>query len=78
MASDTHTHIPRMLSGWRLRWYNVIFEADTVAGKRFDLLLVWAIVISLLVIMLDSVQSIHEAHNEWLGRSSGSSRSCSR
>lgn len=66
MASDTHTHIPRMLSGWRLRWYNVIFEADTVAGKRFDLLLLWAIVISLLVIMLDSVQSIHNAHNDLL------------
>ena len=64
MASDTHTHIPRMLSGWRLRWYNVIFEADTVAGKRFDLLLVWAIVISLLVIMLDSVQSIGGRHPE--------------
>lgn len=67
MSSDTHTHIPRMLVGWRLRWYNIIFEADTVAGKRFDLLLLWAIVISILVIMLDSVQPIHKTHAKLLG-----------
>jgi len=66
MASGTEVHIPRPLSGWRLTWYNVIFEADTAAGKRFDILLVWAIVISLLVIMVDSVQSIHAEYTELL------------
>ncbi len=67
MASGTDASIPRMLSGWRLKWYNVIFEADTAAGKRFDILLVWAIVISLMVIMLDSVQDIHNSHKALLG-----------
>lgn len=67
MASTAEAPIPRTLSGWRLKWYNIIFEADTAAGRRFDLLLVWAIIISLLVIMLDSVQSIHDTHKEWLG-----------
>ncbi len=66
MASANEAHIPRTLSGWRLRWYNIIFEADTAAGKRFDLLLVWAIIISLLVIMLDSVQSIHDEYTDLL------------
>lgn len=67
MALATEAHLPRQLTGWRLTWYTVIFEADTAAGKRFDLLLVWAIIISLLVIMLDSVQSIHQTHKAWLG-----------
>ncbi len=66
MTSANEAHIPRTLSGWRLRWYNIIFEADTAAGKRFDLLLVWAIIISLLVIMLDSVQSIHDEYTDLL------------
>jgi voltage-gated potassium channel len=58
-AAHHHAHA---LSGWRLKWYTVIFEADTAAGRRFDLLLLWAIVISLLVIMFDSVQSIRAEH----------------
>ncbi len=67
MIADSELNLPRQLTGWRLKWYTVIFEADTAAGQRFDLMLVWAIVISLLVIMLDSVQSIHQAHKDWLG-----------
>ena len=47
------------LSGWRLKLYTIIFEADTVAGRRFDLLLIWAIVLSLVVIMFDSVKAVH-------------------
>lgn len=60
------------LTGWRLRWYTVIFEADTVAGRRFDLLLIALIVLSVLVVMADSVQRLHEQFSltfsalEWL------------
>lgn len=50
---------PLPLSGWRLRWYTVIFEADTVAGRRFDLVLIALILISILVVMADSVQQLH-------------------
>jgi voltage-gated potassium channel len=50
------------LSGWRLKWYTVIFEADTAAGKTFDLLLLWTILISLVSVMLSSVQSIHNEY----------------
>ncbi|MCX7216265.1 MAG: ion transporter [Burkholderiales bacterium] len=50
---------PSSLSGWRLKWYVIIFEADTKAGQRFDMLLIWAILLSLVVIMLDSVKALH-------------------
>jgi voltage-gated potassium channel len=49
--------------GWRLRLYNVIFEADTPAGRRFDILLVVAILASILVVVLDSVPSISAEYN---------------
>jgi len=59
-TADEHgTHHPSALSGWRLKWYTVIFEADTKAGQRFDVLLIWAILLSLVVIMLDSVKELH-------------------
>ena len=62
-AASQYAHA---LTGWRLKWYTIIFEADTAAGRRFDLLLLWAIVISLLVIMFDSVQSIRSEYQSLL------------
>ncbi len=49
----------RPLSGWRLKVYTVVFEADTRAGRLFDLVLLWLIVASVAVVMLDSVDHIH-------------------
>lgn len=40
--------------------YTIIFEADTPAGKRFDVALIWAIILSILIVMLESVQSYAE------------------
>ena len=63
---------PETLSGWRRRWYTVIFEVDTVAGRRFDLWLIALILLSVLVVMADSVQSLHSRFSmtftilEWL------------
>ena len=54
----------RSLSGWHLRWYTVIFEADTVAGRRFDLALIALIVLSVMVVMADSVESLHSRHGQ--------------
>ena len=45
--------------GWRLRLYIIIFEADTRAGHWFDLTLLAFILTSVVVVMLDSVESIH-------------------
>jgi len=46
------------LTGWRQKLHEIIFEADTPAGKAFDVLLIIAILTSVLVVMLESVGSI--------------------
>lgn len=48
--------------GWRQRLYVIIFEADTPAGKTFDLALILAILASVVVVMLESVTSIREEY----------------
>jgi voltage-gated potassium channel len=48
--------------GLRARLYSVIFEADTPAGRRFDIALVFAILLSILVVVLGSVPAIKASH----------------
>jgi voltage-gated potassium channel len=43
---------------WRLRLYTIIFEADTRAGRAFDVALLWVIVFSVVLVSLESVASI--------------------
>ena len=50
------------LSGWRLKAYTVIFEADTPAGRLFDQVLIVAILASVVVVIADSVQDLHLRH----------------
>lgn len=57
-ASSEAERLGRPLSGWRLRLYTVIFEADTRAGRTFDLALIALVLFSILVVMLESVASI--------------------
>ena len=45
---------------WRQRLYVVIFQSDTLAGRRFDSALLVFILASLLVAFLDSVERIHQ------------------
>lgn len=47
------------MAGWRERLHTIIFESDTAGGKLFDVSLLVSIVLSVLVVMLDSVRSIH-------------------
>ncbi len=60
------------LSGWRKVAFEVIFEADTPAGKWFDVALILCIIASVAVVMLDSITSVRESHGrlinvlEWL------------
>jgi voltage-gated potassium channel len=44
----------------RLHWRRVIFEHDTRAGRAFDVLLVVAIQLSVVVVMVDSLPTIGE------------------
>ena len=48
--------------GWRVVLHEVIFEADTPAGKLFDILLIGCIVLSVLAVMLDSVAGVHQRY----------------
>jgi len=51
---------------WRARLHEVIFEADTTAGKTFDLILIFSIVASIVAVMLESVASIRAEYGELL------------
>lgn len=44
--------------GWRARLHEVVFEADTPAGKRFDLALLVTIGLSVIAVSLESVGEI--------------------
>ncbi|MCB0832034.1 MAG: ion transporter [Bacteroidetes bacterium] len=54
------------LHGLRKRLHSIIFESDTTAGKWFDVVLLWAIVLSVLSVMLESVKSIDAQYGQWL------------
>ena len=50
----------------RKKLHEIIFEADTRAGKFFDLLLIVSIMASVIMVMLDSVSSIQQDHGALL------------
>ncbi|MBS4077854.1 MULTISPECIES: ion transporter [Pseudomonas] len=58
-------------NNWRERLYVMIFQSDTLAGRRFDGILLLIILASLVIVMLDSIDSIHQnyanvlAYIEW-------------
>jgi voltage-gated potassium channel len=54
------------MSPWRQKVHEIIFEADTSAGKLFDILLLIAIVLSTLVVMLESVHDVQEEYGHLL------------
>ncbi len=43
---------------WRRKLHEVIYEADTPAGKLFDVLLLVVIIISVILVMIESVPSL--------------------
>ena len=60
--NDAHKHRAR----WRDSLHAVIFEAETPAGKWFDILLIASILMSVLAVMLDSVGSINLRYGSFL------------
>ncbi len=51
---------------WRHRMHEIIFEADTPSGKLFDVILLLAISLSVVAVILESVQSIRSIYGEAL------------
>lgn len=60
-----HSHL-------RLRLHEIIFESDTPAGRRFDVGLLWAILLSVLLVLLESMPELQPKYGdimytgEWL------------
>ena len=50
----------------RQQLYSIIFFTDTPAGQRFDRYLLLAILASLVVVMLDSIDTIHSQYQQLL------------
>ncbi len=48
------------------RLWRIVFEAETPLGKAFDVLFLWAIVLSVLAVTLESVDSIRADYGEIL------------
>lgn len=51
---------------WRDRLHEIIYEADTPAGKWFDLLLIAVILFSVVLILLESVKEIDQKYHRSL------------
>jgi voltage-gated potassium channel len=49
----------------KYRIHTIIFEAETPAGKAFDVALLFAIVASIIVIMLESVSELDAKYHAW-------------
>lgn len=54
------------MSKFKSRLYEIIFEADTRAGKIFDIFLIFFILMSILIVILDSIESVHNRYFEQL------------
>ena len=53
---------PATRSRWRARLHEVIFEADTPAGRAFDVCLLIAILVSVITVVLESVAGIRREY----------------
>lgn len=66
LSADPHQRLGRPAGGWRLKLYAIIFESDTPKGRAFDLGLIGAILLSVLVVVLSSVKPVADAYGAWL------------
>lgn len=57
MSNDTQK---KEYNPTRERLFEIIFEADTPMGKRFDIILIIAIIASVVIVMLESVNTIND------------------
>lgn len=53
-------------NNWKEKLHEIIYEADTPAGKLFDIILLLLIITSIILVMLESVTSFANQHLEFL------------
>jgi voltage-gated potassium channel len=64
--------LKKKVRNWRKKLYIIIYGTDTEEGKAFDIILLWAIIASIVLVMLESVKSLdlkyHSFFNiaEWI------------
>ncbi|WP_424961578.1 ion transporter [Ekhidna sp.] len=59
MSQPNFKHFPRI----RNQLFEIVFGTETRAGKLFDIVLLWAIVLSVVSVMLESVKEIRESYD---------------
>ena len=63
---DARREVPPPRARWRTVLHEVIFEADTPAGKGFDVLLIVSILVSVVAVMLDSISAVRTHYSSLL------------
>lgn len=53
-------------SGWKSKLHEIIYEADTPAGKLFDIVLFFLIIVSVILVMLESIEEIDQKYHRLL------------
>lgn len=69
MSTKIYSNIPNSpenKTSFRNTLHELIFEADTKIGKTFDIILIASIIISVIVVMLDSIKPINAKYGELL------------
>jgi voltage-gated potassium channel len=51
---------------WKTRLHDIIYEADTKQGKLFDIILIFAIVFSIVLVMLESIEKFDVRYHNFL------------
>ena len=58
-------------TSWKDQLHEIIYEADTKAGKIFDVVLLITILASVLFVMLESVESFDKKYHTFLNVENG-------
>lgn len=66
MGGETDKDVGFTTKAFRERIWRIIFLSDTPLGKAFDVALLMLISISVLVVMIESVDEIREQYAKWL------------
>ena len=60
MVPGNESELGKPPQPWRRRMHEVIFESETPAGRLFDKVIITAILVSVAVVIADSVPSLHQ------------------
>lgn len=69
MSREAHITAPaeeRPSTRRRARLHEIVFESDTRAGRYFDLVLIWLIVLSVATVILESVREVRQPYGPLL------------